>query len=82
MASDPPKRLYFDTNILWGWEKYSSGRSFTTPETIAAERANVRRVLEGRNAVEPIMEYTSGASRDVNRSEMVAHPSMPVLEVK
>src|ERR1700678_2394869 len=36
-------------------EKYSSGRSFTTPETIAAERANVRRVLEGRNAVEPIM---------------------------
>ena len=36
-------------------EKYSSGRSFTTPETIAAERANVRHVLEGRNAVEPIM---------------------------
>jgi conjugative relaxase-like TrwC/TraI family protein len=36
-------------------EKYSSGRSFTTPETIASERANVRRVLEGRNAVEPIM---------------------------
>jgi conjugative relaxase-like TrwC/TraI family protein len=36
-------------------EKYSSGRSFTTPETIAAERANVRHVLEGRNTVEPIM---------------------------
>jgi conjugative relaxase-like TrwC/TraI family protein len=35
--------------------KHSSGRSFTTPETIAAERANIRYVLEGRNAVEPIM---------------------------
>ena len=35
--------------------KYSSGRSFTTPETIAAERANVRHVLEGRNSVEPIL---------------------------
>ncbi|MDP9050444.1 MAG: relaxase domain-containing protein [Acidobacteriota bacterium] len=35
--------------------KHSSGRSFTTPETIAAERANIRYVLEGRNAVDPIM---------------------------
>jgi conjugative relaxase-like TrwC/TraI family protein len=35
--------------------KHDSARSFTTPETIAAERANIRYVLEGRNAVEPIM---------------------------
>ncbi len=35
--------------------KYASGRSFTTPETIAAERANVAHVLAGRNAVEPLM---------------------------
>jgi conjugative relaxase-like TrwC/TraI family protein len=35
--------------------KYATGRSFTTPETIAAERANIRYVMEGRNAVEPIM---------------------------
>ena len=35
--------------------KYASGRSFTTPETIAAERANVAHVLAGRNAVQPIM---------------------------
>jgi conjugative relaxase-like TrwC/TraI family protein len=35
--------------------KHSSARSFTTPETIAAERANIRYVLEGRNAVDPIM---------------------------
>jgi conjugative relaxase-like TrwC/TraI family protein len=35
--------------------KYASGRSFTTPETIAAERANIAHVLSGRNAVQPIM---------------------------
>ena len=36
-------------------EKHDSGRSFTTPEAIAHERANVRYVQEGRNAVQPIM---------------------------
>ncbi len=35
--------------------KHDSGRSFTTPETISAERANIRYVLEGRNTVRPIM---------------------------
>lgn len=35
--------------------KYASSRSFTTPETIAAERANVAHVLAGRNTVAPIM---------------------------
>ena len=36
-------------------QKHDTGRSFTTLETIAHERANVRHVLEGRNAVEPMM---------------------------
>jgi hypothetical protein len=35
--------------------KHDSARSFTTPETIAAERANIGYVVEGRNAVEPMM---------------------------
>jgi conjugative relaxase-like TrwC/TraI family protein len=35
--------------------KHDSARSFTTPETIAAERANIRYVLDGRNAAEPMM---------------------------
>ena len=35
--------------------KYASGRSFTTQEIIAAERANIAHVLAGRNAVQPIM---------------------------
>jgi conjugative relaxase-like TrwC/TraI family protein len=47
-----------DFNFVRG-TKHSSGRSFTTPETIATERANIRYVLEGRNAVEPIMSAES-----------------------
>jgi len=35
--------------------KYASGGRFTTPETIAAERANVDFMLRGRNAIEPIL---------------------------
>ena len=35
--------------------KYATGRSFTTPDTIAAERANVAHVAAGKNAVQPIM---------------------------
>jgi conjugative relaxase-like TrwC/TraI family protein len=45
--------------------KYASGRRFTTPETIAAERANVEFMLSGRNAVEPILsaEQAQGQAR-------------------
>ncbi len=35
--------------------KYASGRSFTTPETITAERANIAHVVAGKNTVQPIM---------------------------
>ena len=35
--------------------KYASGRRFTTPEMIEAERANIAHVEAGRNAVAPIM---------------------------
>ena len=45
--------------------KFDSARSFTTPETIAAERANIRYVLEGRNAVAPMMS-TEGAREQAN----------------
>ena len=48
--------------------KHSSGRSFTTPETIAAERANIRHVLEGRNAVEPIMSAERAREQAGTRS--------------
>ena len=48
--------------------KHSSGRTFTTPETIAAERANIRHVLEGRNAVEPIMSAERAREQASTRS--------------
>jgi conjugative relaxase-like TrwC/TraI family protein len=35
--------------------KYASGRSFTTPETVAAERANIAQVQAGKNTLAPIM---------------------------
>ena len=48
--------------------KYASGRSFTTPETIAAERANIAHVVAGKNTVQPIMSaelaQDQGRSRD------------------
>ena len=36
-------------------KKHDTGRSFTTPETIAQERANVAHVTRGKNAVTPMM---------------------------
>ena len=48
--------------------KHDSGRSFTTPETIASERANIRAVLDGRNAVIPIMSAESAREQAESRS--------------
>ena len=48
--------------------KHDSGRSFTTPDTIAAERANIRYVLEGRNAVEPVMSAERARDQANSRS--------------
>ncbi len=41
-------------------QKHSSGRSFTTPETIAAERANVQHVLNGRGATSSMLTDRCG----------------------
>ena len=48
--------------------KHDSGFSFTTPETIAAERANIRYVLDGRNAVEPMMSAEKARDQAKTRS--------------
>jgi conjugative relaxase-like TrwC/TraI family protein len=48
--------------------KHSSGRSFTTPETIAAERTNIRSILEGRNAIEPIMTAESAREQAATKT--------------
>ncbi len=44
-------------------QKYDTGRSFTTSETIAHERTNVRHVLEGRNAAEPMMSVAKAQAQ-------------------
>jgi len=48
--------------------KYSSGRHLTTPQMIADERTNIRHVLEGRNAVEPIMKAEQARDQANTRS--------------
>jgi conjugative relaxase-like TrwC/TraI family protein len=49
-------------------QKYASGRSFTTPETIANERANVARMMAGQNAVEPMMSPAEASAQAGTRS--------------
>jgi conjugative relaxase-like TrwC/TraI family protein len=59
--------------------KHDSGRSFTTPETIASERANIRFVLEGRNAVEPVMSAEQ-AREQANARALLNHSQRRVIE--
>ena len=44
-------------------QKHATGRSFTTPETIADERANVRHVMSGQNTVQPMMSQEQAAAQ-------------------
>jgi len=48
--------------------KHATGRSFTTPETIAQERANVAHMLRGRDTLEPI------ATADRAREQAASRP--------
>ena len=49
-------------------QKHATGRSFTTPETIASERANVRHVMSGQSTVEPIMSPGEAVAQAANRA--------------
>ena len=55
-----------DFRIVPG-QKYSSGRSFTTPETIAAERANVEQVLAGRGTASPMLTNAAAERQATSR---------------
>jgi conjugative relaxase-like TrwC/TraI family protein len=59
--------------------KYASGRRFTTPETIAAERANVEFMLSGRNAVEPILSAEQ-AQEQANSRDFLNEAQRRVIE--
>ena len=47
--------------------KHSSGRSFTTPETVAAERANVQHVLAGRGVAAPMLTEAAAERQATSR---------------
>ena len=49
-------------------QKHATGRSFTTPQTIANERANIRHVMSGQNTVAPIMNPEQAAAQAANRT--------------
>ena len=49
-------------------QRHASGRSFTTPETIANERANIRHVINGQKTVEPIMSPEDAAAQAASRT--------------
>jgi conjugative relaxase-like TrwC/TraI family protein len=48
--------------------KHATGRSFSTPETIASERANVAHVMRGQGALEPMMDREQAAAQAATRS--------------
>ena len=62
-------------------QKHSSGRSFTTPETIAAERANVQHVLAGQGAVKPILSEAAAEKQAMSRDFLNDKQQTAIREV-
>ena len=60
-------------------QKHDSGRRFTTPETIAQERANVRYVVDGRDAITPMMK-AKDAEAQANKREFLNPKQRSVIE--
>ena len=51
-----------------GQRTYDSARRFTTPETLAAERANIQQVRDGRHALAPMMTEREAFAQTNTRS--------------
>jgi conjugative relaxase-like TrwC/TraI family protein len=62
-------------------QKYSSGRSFTTPETIADERANVRYVLTGQGASAPMLSVAAAEQQATSREFLNEAQQTAIREV-
>jgi conjugative relaxase-like TrwC/TraI family protein len=62
-------------------QKYSSGRSFTTPETIADERANVQYVLTGQGASAPILSPAAADRQATSREFLNEAQQAAIREV-
>ena len=48
-------------------QKHATGRSFSTPETIANERANVAHVMRGQNSIGPMMTHEQATAQAASR---------------
>ena len=62
-------------------QKYSSGRSFTTPETIADERANVQHVLSGQGASAPMLSKAAAERQATSRDFLNEAQQTAIREV-
>jgi conjugative relaxase-like TrwC/TraI family protein len=62
-------------------QKHSSGRSFTTPETLAAERANVQQVLDGHSASAPMLSDGAAERHATSRSFLNEKQQTAIREV-
>ena len=62
-------------------QKYSSGRSFTTPETIADERANVRYVLDGQGAAATMLSTSAAEQQAESRDFLNEAQQTAIREV-
>ncbi|MCL2659779.1 MAG: relaxase domain-containing protein [Acidobacteriaceae bacterium] len=61
--------------------KYASGRSFTTPEAIATEKAVVAYVLKGQGAAEPIMSPVQAKAQAETRDFLNERQRTVIQEV-
>ena len=62
-------------------QKHSSGRRFTTPETIAAERANVHHVLNGQGASAPMLSDAAAQRQARSRDFLNVQQQTAIREV-
>jgi conjugative relaxase-like TrwC/TraI family protein len=62
-------------------QKYSSGRSFTTHETIAAERANVQHVLAGQGVSKPMLSDAAAERQAMSRDFLNKKQQAAIREV-
>ena len=62
-------------------QKHSSGQSFTTPETIAAERANIQKVHDGQDAVAPMLSEAAAKRQATSREVLNEKQQAAIREV-
>jgi conjugative relaxase-like TrwC/TraI family protein len=62
-------------------QKHATGRSFSTPETIANERANVAHVMRGQNTIDPMMTHEHATAQAAIRGFLNAAQRRAIEDV-